>query len=370
MSTALVVIGTRPEAIKLAPVAVALRTSPFSPYVLCTSQHVGMVQQVMKVFGVEPDEWLPERKKLEKLSHSSYLAGNTALIMDQITEVVDRVKPTVIIVQGDTISTLAGALVGYFSRIPVAHVEAGLRSGDFDHPFPEEFNRVTIGPMATHHFPPTEESLKNLLADGISEDKCTVVGNTVVDALFTVRDLPRSVVLKKPIILVTAHRRESWGEPMQRICEAIKLLAETHPDEEIHFFAHPNPIVRKTVNQVLGNEATLPNCHIRDALGYQEFADYLLQSKLVITDSGGLQEETSVLGIPTIVTRETTERVEGLYPDGPLKLVGTKTDVIFKEAHELLTDMEIYHERAKQVTTYGLGDTSKKIVEILSADLA
>ena len=342
----MVVIGTRPEAIKLAPVVRALASSPrFAPRVVVTGQHREMVDQMLALFGVTPDA------DLNLMAHGQSLSDIAARVVTAVGTVVRDVSPSAVVVQGDTTTAMASALAAFHERVPVAHVEAGLRTGDRYSPFPEEVNRRLITQLATLHLAPTRNAVDNLLAEGVSATTIRLTGNTIVDALLWAVDTratyegdaaARLAALEhdeRKVLLVTAHRRESWESGLARIARAVTELVRRHPDLVVVFPAHRNPLVRREMLPRLG-------CHDRvivtEPLHYGSFARLLKRSDLILTDSGGIQEEGVTLGKPTLVARDTTERPEGLEANG-IRLVGTDPDRIVPEVGALLDDPAALH---------------------------
>ena len=363
----MVVLGTRPEAIKLSPVILALRdNSQFETYILATGQHDVMLNQVLDIFRIKPD------KNLGIMTAGQTLTDISTRTMKGMDTVLKEFRPDVVLVQGDTTTAFAAALAAYYEQIPVGHVEAGLRTGNKYNPFPEEMNRRMITAVADYHFAPTSLSARRLEREGIPAERVFVTGNTVIDALLmSLRkdyvfedDILNALDYKgKKIIVMTMHRRESFGEPMRNILTAIRRIAEDFGDVEIVFPVHFNPRVREAVDLILGKE-TPENIHLIDPLGYLAFVHLMEKSFMVLTDSGGLQEEATALGKPVLVLRETTERPEGVEA-GTARLVGTDPEMIYKEVRELITDPTAYDRMAKAVSPYGDGKASERIVEIL-----
>ncbi|HEX7225753.1 MAG TPA: UDP-N-acetylglucosamine 2-epimerase (non-hydrolyzing) [Candidatus Limnocylindria bacterium] len=362
-----VLFGTRPEAIKLAPVIVELRSRGVPTLVVATGQHRDIVGQVLDLFDIQPDHDLALMKEGQTLDHvlSSVISGVGALLADA--------RPRAMLVQGDTTSTLGGAIAAFHHKVPVGHVEAGLRSGSLDLPFPEEMNRRVTSIVTRWHFPPTEGAAANLRREGI-EDGIVVTGNTVVDAL---RHIGRraaeattelaAFAAEGPLILATAHRRESWGGGIERIAAALSGVLDALPDHRLVFATHPNPVASDPVRRVLGDE---PRARVVTALDYPEFVGLLGRARLAITDSGGVQEEGPTLGVPVLVTREVTERPEGVDA-GAVILVGTDPDRIRTLAVELLTDGARHESMASRGRgIYGDGRASERIVDRLVADLS
>ena len=363
----MVVLGTRPEAIKLSPVILALRdNSQFETYILATGQHDVMLNQVLDIFRIKPD------KNLGIMTAGQTLTDISTRTMKGMDTVLKEFRPDVVLVQGDTTTAFAAALAAYYEQIPVGHVEAGLRTGNKYNPFPEEMNRRMITAVADYHFAPTSLSARRLEREGIPAERVFVTGNTVIDALLmSLRkdyvfedDILNALDYKgKKIIVMTMHRRESFGEPMRNILTAVRRIAEDFRDVEIIFPVHFNPRVREAVDLILGKE-TPENIHLIDPLGYLAFVHLMEKSFLILTDSGGLQEEAPALGKPVLVLRETTERPEGVEA-GTARLVGTDPEMIYKEVRELITDPTAYDRMAKAVSPYGDGKASERIVEIL-----
>lgn len=358
----MVVYGTRPEAIKLAPVIRAIQASPrLAPIVTLTGQHQAMVDQVNAMFGVRPDYNLDvsqPRQSLDKL---------TSRVLQRLTQTLQQERPDAVVVQGDTTSAFAGALAAFYENLPVVHVEAGLRTGDIHSPFPEEANRRLTTQIATLHLAPTASSERNLLRSGIPAQNILVTGNTVIDALlWTVRqripygdqaleDLGAS---DAPVLLVTTHRRESWGERMQGVANAVARLARTYPDLVVVLPVHPNPVVREALLPALRGQ---PNVLTVEPMSYGAFAQLLLRSKIVLTDSGGIQEEAPSLGKPVLVLRDTTERPEGVLA-GTVRLVGTDPERVYAEVGELLGNTKSYDAMAGAVNPYGDGRAADRTV--------
>lgn len=361
----LLVVGTRPEAIKLCPVFLELqRRSEFAVQLCATAQHRELLDQVLDVFGVAPD-W-----DLDLMRPGQTLAETTARVIAGLEAVLQDARPDMVLVQGDTTTTLCGALAAFYHRIPVGHVEAGLRTWDPQQPFPEEMNRVLTSRLATLHFAATRWAAENLLREGVPEARIAVTGNPGIDAVLWVRDrLEQGLLPSRPwpqldgsrkLILVTAHRRESFGEGFRRICAALAELA-ARDDVEIVYPVHPNPNVQVPVRQLL---AGIPNIHLIEPLEYVPFVDLMRRAWLVLTDSGGIQEEGPSLGKPILVLREKTERPEGVEA-GSVKLVGTQTRRIVEEAVRLLEDRQEYERMARVHNPYGDGQASRRIADAI-----
>ena len=371
-ATILVVFGTRPEAIKLFPVVAALKADPrFRPVVCVSAQHREMLDQVLQIAGIVPDH------DLDVMTPGQTLDALTARLLTGLGAVMDEVKPDRVIVQGDTATAMAGALAAYYRKIPVDHVEAGLRSGNMYHPWPEEINRKIIGSMAALHFAPTATSAAALHAENVDRARVHVTGNTVIDALHWVSaKIAAEPALAaglapleakfagKRIIGVTSHRRENFGGGLEAIAEAIRQIA-ARPDVALIFPVHPNPNVRMVMNDAL---AGLDNVALIEPLDYPHFARLLGLAEIMLTDSGGVQEEAPALGKPVLVMRETTERPEGVAA-GTAKLVGTETARIVTEISALLDDKAAYEAMARAHNPFGDGQTARRIVEILGREI-
>ena len=368
----MVVFGTRPEAIKLFPVVAALKADPrFTPVVCVSAQHRQMLDQVLEIAGIVPDH------DLDLMKPDQTLDGLTAALLTELGKVMDAEQPARVIVQGDTATAMAGALAAYYRKIPVDHVEAGLRSGNIYHPWPEEVNRKIIGTIASLHFAPTEVSAGALIAEQVDPARVLVTGNTVIDALHWVTarieadpslaaglaDLEARFAGKR-IIGVTTHRRENFGGGMENIAEAIRQIA-ARPDVAVIFPVHLNPNVRAVMNSAL---AGLDNVAMIEPLDYPHFARLLVIAEIMLTDSGGVQEEAPALGKPVLVMRETTERPEGVTA-GTAKLVGTETANIVTEIFTLLDDNTAYEAMACAHNPFGDGQTARRIVERLGNEI-
>lgn len=362
----LTVFGTRPDAIKMAPVVkeLARRKERFDLKVVVTGQHREMLDQVLSIFEITPDY------DLAIMQQGQTLAGITTRALEGLETIFAQEKPDAVLAQGDTTTTFVAALAAFYHKAVFGHVEAGLRTGNRFDPFPEEMNRLLTTRLATLHFPPTKESAENLLAEGVSQESVVVTGNTVIDALlstaqkpYTPADPELARVLARPgrMVLVTAHRRENWGEPMERICRAVAEISDRFPDLSVVFPMHKNPVVRDTVTAILGDKERVALIEPPD---YAPFVKLEQKATLILTDSGGVQEEAPSLGKPVLVMRETTERPEGVAA-GTAKLVGTDTVVIAEEASRLLTDQTAYDHMAKAVSPYGDGHAAKRIIDAL-----
>ncbi len=358
----LCVIGTRPEAIKMAPVILALKNhSDFDVRVLATAQHRHLLDQVMTVFDIEPDI------DLNIMRPNQALTTLTARLLLDLDGVLLAEKPDAVLAQGDTTTVMTVALACFYHKIPFGHVEAGLRTWDMQNPFPEEMNRVIAGRLAKWHFAPTESSRQNLLREGVADADIVVTGNTVIDALLSVvnRDveLPVELDQNKRLILVTAHRRENFGEPFDRVCRALLTLLERNSDVQVLYPVHPNPNVHETAHRLLGKHPRVVLC---DPLDYLPFVAAMKRAYLILSDSGGVQEEAPALGKPVLVLRHETERPEAVQ-EGVVKLVGTDFDVIVSEAQRLLDDESAYRAMARGISPYGDGHSAERIVETLRA---
>ena len=363
----MVVFGTRPEAIKLLPVVKELKKHPtdFETIVCVTAQHREMLDQVLELFNVKADYDLDIMQKNQTLS------SLTANIIKKIDPIILKMQPDFILVQGDTTTTFVASLVSFYHRINVLHVEAGLRTNDKYSPFPEEINRRITSAMAYHHFAPTEEARQNLLAENYPDHKISVTGNTTIDslfytlakntnALFTIAGLDESI-LNKRIVLITGHRRENFGQGFLNICNAIKSLSSIFPDINFIYPVHLNPNVRQPVFELLSDRE---NVYLIDPLGYREFIYLMEKSSLILTDSGGIQEEAPSIGKPLIVMRDTTERPE-VIKQGAAVLVGTELEKIVAASKKLL-ESEIEYNKVAQVRhIYGNGTSSEKIVQTI-----
>jgi len=352
----LIIIGTRPEAIKLSPLINSLQDSKFNPITVCTGQHVEPVLEVLDTFNINHDILLTQKKERT-------LTTLSANLLNQIEEVVKKYNPIGIVVQGDTTSVAMGSLVGFYNKIPVIHIEAGLRSGYIDSPYPEEFNRKLVSLISKFNFTTTSFATENLRKEGISEDTIFQCGNTLKDAFENIsktKNIHRNTGSTNNKIIVTCHRRENWGENLKNICIGLKKLDLDKID--VYFFTHPNPAVKDIVDTVLKNTKV----KIFTAMGYKDFVNHLLDAKLIVTDSGGIQEEALIMGVPTIVIRDSTERPEGLIENGgPLKLVGNNTVLMIEEIIKLIDDENYYNERTKKNNTIYGKSPSKDIVKIL-----
>lgn len=361
------VFGTRPDAIKMAPVVLELRRHPekIDLNIVVTGQHREMLEQVLSVFEIEPDH------DLDIMQPRQSLFDITKRILSGMESLLKDAQPDMILAQGDTTTTFAAALAAFYQKVDFGHVEAGLRTDNKYDPFPEEMNRRLTSQLTDLHFAPTETAQENLLREGIAAEKVTVTGNTVIDALLAVARRPHEfddpklaqAAASGGMILVTAHRRENWGEPMQGICRAIKAIMRQHPDVNVVFSVHRNPIVREVVFPELENEERILLIEPPD---YVPFVHLMKSAYLILSDSGGVQEEAPSLGKPVLVLRRTTERPEGVAA-GSAKLVGTEPDVIAAEASRLLEDENVYKEMAQVKNPYGDGKAAERIAESVLA---
>ena len=360
------VFGTRPEAIKMAPIVLELQKHPDTilPVVAVTAQHREMLDQVLNLFQIKPDH------DLNIMAAGQTLFDITTRAMMGLDKVLTEEKPDIVLVHGDTTTTFAGALAAYYHQTAVGHVEAGLRTHNKYSPFPEEMNRRLTGCIADLNFAPTSTSEANLLAENVPPESIFVTGNTVIDALHhTVRDdfdfqeesLKDVDFQNKRIILVTTHRRENLGESMRHVDKALKQLTEEFDDVEVVFPVHKNPKVREVVNEELGG---LAKVHLIDPLDYEPFANLMHKAHLILTDSGGVQEEAPALGKPVLVLRDTTERPEAVDA-GTVKLIGTDRERVYEEAKTLLTDESEYSRMAESVNPYGDGKAAARIIQAI-----
>lgn len=356
------IFGTRPEAIKMAPLVKELEKYPdlIESKVLVTAQHREMLDQVLRLFDIVPDY------DMDVMQANQTLFDITGRVLVGLKEILEQEKPDLILVHGDTTTTFVGSLAAFYLQIPVGHVEAGLRTGNIYSPFPEEMNRKLTGSIAKLHFAPTQTSKNNLLKEGISEQDIFVTGNTVIDALLTTvqeeyafsQEL-NSLDKNKRLLLVTTHRRENLGQPMINICEGIKSIVNDYTDVEVVIPVHKNPKVREVVNGILGG---LDRVYLIEPMDYEPFVNLINKAHIILTDSGGLQEEAPSLGKPVLVLRDTTERPEAVEA-GTVKLVGTSREEIEGVTRVLLESQQAYNEMAESVNPYGDGQAAKRIVE-------
>jgi len=374
MKKVLVIFGTRPEAIKLAPVILKLenRKWKFKTKICVTGQHRQLLDQVLNVFEIMPDY------DLGIMKDNQSLFDITINGLRELEYVMKKEKPDIILVQGDTTTTFVASLTAYYLKIKIGHVEAGLRTRDRFHPFPEEINRRLADCLADLHFAPTKKAKENLVKEGVEEDKIFVTGNTVIDALLMAVRKQKEEKIKKDFehkfisyygisfenrktILVTGHRRESFGKDFENICQGLKEIARNNHDVQIIYPVHLNPNVQKPVRKILNN---ISNIHLIEPLDYFSFVWLMNRAHLILTDSGGIQEEAPSLGKPVLVMREKTERPEGIE-GGTAILVGTDSESIYTETMKLLEDKELYRSMAKANNPYGDGKASERIIEIL-----
>lgn len=354
------VVGTRPEAIKMSPVILALqKSSGIECRVLATAQHRHMLDQVLEVFGIKPDV------DLDIMKPNQTLTTLTARLLIDLDELFLVEKPDVVLAQGDTTTVMAVALSCFYHRIPFGHVEAGLRTWDISNPFPEEMNRVIAGRLAKWHFAPTQSSRQNLLQEGVQDVDILVTGNTVIDALHSVAKarpvLDFELDTAKRLILVTAHRRENFGEPIREVCRAVLTLVKQNEDVQVLFPVHPNPNVHSVAYEILDGHPRIKLC---PPLSYLPFVAAMDQAYLILSDSGGVQEEAPALGKPVLVLRRETERPEAVEA-GAVKLVGPDYDRIVYEAQRLLDDQNAYQKMAQGISPYGDGHAAERIVQVL-----
>lgn len=375
----MLVFGTRPEAIKMAPLVKAFRQNEndFETIVCVTGQHREMLDQVLEIFEITPDY------DLNIMKQGQDLYDVTARVLTGMRDVLKEAKPDVVLVHGDTSTSTAAALAAFYMQIPVGHVEAGLRTHDIYSPWPEEMNRQITGRIATYHFAPTPLSRENLIKENINDQTITVTGNTVIDALYWVVDKIKNnselnnqlkaelteagytPTKGKKIVLITGHRRENFGNGFIRMCTAIKDLTIKFPDVDFVYPMHLNPNVRNAIHSVFGeNLNNLGNMHFIEPLEYLRFVYLMEQSTIVLTDSGGIQEEAPGLGKPVLVMRDTTERPEAVSA-GTVKMVGTDYDKIVNEVSSLLTDAEAYNAMSRAVNPYGDGKACGRIIDVL-----
>jgi UDP-N-acetylglucosamine 2-epimerase (non-hydrolysing) len=370
MKKILTVFGTRPEAIKMAPLVKALESDPrFDAKVCVTAQHREMLDQVLEIFDIQPDF------DLDLMKPGQTLPGLTSSILLGMSSVYERFKPDVVLVHGDTATTFATALSAYYQQIPVGHVEAGLRTGDIYSPWPEEANRKLTGAITKYHFAPTEISRQNLLNESVPQEDIYVTGNTVIDALFLANEIIETkhdlkaqfeshfdfLSEKKKLILVTGHRRESFGGGFERICESIRQIATHNPDVQVLYPVHLNPNVQEPVKRLLSD---LDNVILIESQQYLPFVYLMNRAEIILTDSGGIQEEAPSLGKPVLVMRDTTERPEAVEA-GTVKLVGTDVDLITSEVQTLLDDTQSYKTMSRAHNPYGDGKACQRICEVL-----
>ncbi len=371
MQKVMLIFGTRPEAIKMVPLVKALEQADgFEPQVVVTAQHREMLDQILDLFDVTPIV------DLDLMQPGQSLAGLTSRVVERVGPVIAGLQPDAVLVQGDTTTTFCGALSAFYENVPVGHVEAGLRTGDIRSPFPEEMNRVLTTRLATWHFAATDSNRQTLLSEGVDPTSVYVTGNPVIDSLLEIRDQidqgirsPQTESLiaqfKRPYVLVTGHRRESFGVGFESICTAIRTLADRHPEFDVVYPVHLNPNVQEPVNRILSG---ISNVHLIDPLSYEPFVAMMARSFFVLTDSGGVQEEAPSLGKPVLVMRDKTERQEGL--EGGVRLVGTGANRIIEESERLITNDLHYRSMAEAINPYGDGQAAERIVSLLDNLLA
>ncbi|MCX7919216.1 MAG: UDP-N-acetylglucosamine 2-epimerase (non-hydrolyzing) [bacterium] len=361
----MVIIGTRPEAIKLVSVIEELNqnTKYFKPIVVTTAQHRELVDTVFKLFNIKPQFDCNIMQSKQTLTHI------TTLAVKKLTRIMDIVNPDIVLVQGDTTTAFSGALTAFYHRIPIGHIEAGLRSFHKYNPFPEEMNRILIGKLADWHFAPTELAKQYLINEGVNPEKIYITGNTGIDAVLkfakqsirpTIPEI-KTINWQRRIILVEMHRRENWGKPLQNVCTGLIEIAKRNKDVEIVFPYHLNPVVQKTVDKILAREERI---HLFKATNYADFIWLLNQSYLILTDSGGIQEEAPILGKPVLLLREVTERPEAVKA-GIVKVIGTETEKVITETQHLLDDKATYRTMAQKIPLYGDGKAGKRIIHII-----
>lgn len=356
------IFGTRPEAIKMAPLVHELRKYPedIEAQVTVTAQHREMLDQVLRLFQIEPDY------DLNIMQERQTLTDVTVRALTGLEDVIKKARPDIILVHGDTTTTFVASLAAFYNQIAIGHVEAGLRTYRKDSPFPEEMNRQLTGVMADLHFAPTRRAALNLLQEHKTEETIYITGNTAIDALkTTVRQDYTHPILKRlgssRLVLMTAHRRENWGQPMENIFRAVRRLVDDVEDIQVVYPVHLNPRVQEPAHAILGGHERI---HLIDPLDVLDFHNFAARSYLILTDSGGIQEEAPSLGVPVLVLRDTTERPEGVEA-GTLKLAGTQEDAVYRLAHQLLTNERLHQEMARASNPYGDGEASRRIVEAI-----
>ncbi len=369
MKKILIIFGTRPEAIKMAPLIKKISESDcFSVKICVTAQHRGMLDSVLQLFKIEPDY------DLDLMSKRQTLTDITVRVLQGLEVILIKEKPDIVLVHGDTTTTFSAALAAFYQQIPVGHVEAGLRSGNINSPYPEEMNRILTDGISNIHFAPTEGNRKNLLKSGVKDEQIFVTGNTVIDALYlAVQDgyrfeLPLLNELdynNKKVILLTAHRRENWGDRLNNIFLAVRELITNNPSTVLVFPVHMNPLVKEPANELLGSAERI---HLIPPLDYAPFANLMARSYMVLTDSGGIQEEAPALGKPVLVLRKETERPEAVVA-GTVKIAGVDKERIIALGQELIGNQTAYDKMAKAVNPYGDGKASAMITEILKRKL-
>lgn len=361
MKKIMLIFGTRPEAIKMCPLITELKKNPVFETIVCiTGQHREMLMQVMEAFDIKPDYNLDVMKPQQTLNE---IAVN---ILGQLEKVVKKEKLDLILVHGDTSTSFIASLTGFYAGIPIGHVEAGLRTYNMQSPYPEEFNRQAVDLITELYFAPTETAKKNLLKEGKNAEKIFVTGNTVIDALKTTicSDYKNEYIewaQRNRLLLFTAHRRENLGQPMMGMFRALKRIVQEFPDVKVIYPIHKNPVIRKTAETILTN---IDRIKLIEPLDVIDFHNFMARSYLILTDSGGIQEEAPSLGKPVLVMRDTTERPEGIAA-GTLKLVGNQENEIYQECKKLLTDQQEYEKMSKAVNPYGDGHASERIVQAI-----
>lgn len=359
-----IVFGTRPEAIKMAPIVKECERRNLNFVTIVTAQHRDMLDQKLEVFNIQP------HYDLDIMQLNQDLFYVTSSVINEIKPILIKEKPNVVLVQGDTTTTFATSLAAFYLKIPVGHVEAGLRTWEKYNPFPEEINRQLTTRLTEFHFAPTKWSKDNLIREGVDESSIYITGNTVIDALLMIVEqdykFENSLLNKidyknKKVILLTSHRRENFGEPMRQIFLACKYIVETNNDVELVYPVHPNPNVQKTANEILKN---VKRVHLIDPMDYRPFVQLMNKCYLILTDSGGIQEEAPSLGKPVLVLRKTTERPEAIEA-GTAKLVGTDKNEIIEQTNKLLSDKNAYLEMASKTNPYGDGKSAERIINIL-----
>ena len=363
MKKIMLVFGTRPEAIKMAPLVKAFQADKehFETVVCVTGQHREMLHQVLDIFHITP------QYDLDIMQKGQDLYDVTSRVLLGMRPILQKEQPNVVLVHGDTTTSMASALAAFYQQIPVGHVEAGLRTHDIYSPWPEEVNRQMTSRIATYHFAPTALSKENLLKEGVDENHIYVTGNTVIDALHLMvqkMKLEEQVRQDKRMVLITGHRRENLGEGFLHICQAIKMLAQKYSDVEFIYPVHPNPQVRKVISEVFPSAKIVENLKFIEPLDYVDFVFMMAKSTLVLTDSGGIQEEAPGLGKPVLVMRDTTERPEAVDA-GTVRLVGTDKEKIINEVSRLLDDKEWYRQMSHAVNPYGDGHACLRILDVL-----
>lgn len=359
------VFGTRPEAIKMAPLAIELKKNPMIDDIICvTAQHRQMLDQVLEIFNLKPDY------DLDIMKERQTLVGITARVLEGLDKVLKEAKPDIVLVHGDTTTSFVGALAAFYNQIPVGHVEAGLRTYDIYSPFPEEMNRCMTGRIAEMNFSPTVKNKENLLRENVSQNSIYITGNTVIDAMkttvkddfvFATQELNNIDYKNKRVITMTAHRRENLGKPLENICNAVLRLVKKYNDIEVVYPVHLNPAVRETVFNILGD---IERIHLIEPVNVDELHNLMARSYMIMTDSGGIQEEAPSLAKPVLVLRKETERPEAVEA-GTVKIAGIDEEVIFDMACDLMDNPESYNKMARAANPYGDGNASERIVDAI-----